>query len=762
MKKTQSLNGNWTLYYAPETSGCQDSYDAVMEKEFSHITAEVPGCVQLDLHRAGIELEPFYADNIHLYAKYEYYQWIYEKEFTVDRELKGERYLLSFGGIDTIADVYLNGTLIASPSDMFIEHEIDVSDVISLSGVNKIVVHIHSTMNYARNHDCTVGMRGTAHRNEICHVRKAPHSFGWDIAPRFVSAGLWRSVELKAVSNTRITESYYACSSLDRRTVTLQYALRFVTDSDDLTGFSVRVKGECGEHSFEFCHPAHFVSMNYTDKIMNPKLWWPLGYGDQNLYNVTMELIHNGKVVDVKTERVGLRTLSLDRRFDVGNQEFRFIVNNKPFFAKGTNWVPLDAIHSRDADRLERAHALLTECGCNMIRCWGGNVYEDHAFFDLCDEAGILVWQDFAMGNTNYPQDDEFAAVISNEVASVVKKLRNHPSIAIWCTDNEIDYKNADFELPTRTSHYNYVAYDVLPRVCALHDPYRVLIKSSPEIPEGFHKYDVPEQHLWGARAWYRDDFYARHSAKFVSEFGFHGCPSPSGIRRYIPENLIWPLDNEIWAVHSTEDIRLGMRNDRNVMMRNHVRIMYRDVPEDLEEFAILSQLYQAEALKFMMERCRSIDGFRGLLWWNMIDCWPQISDSVVDYYFNKKLAFYYMKRCQNPVICFITPIESWDYPVYVSNHTHNFANVRVTVRDGDTDGLLFEDTVTLDPDETSRIGTIKGITSEHRLFVIRYEVDGKEYANHFITGMPAYKKEDMLRWFEVIKKLPEPFDFTP
>ena len=756
----QTLNGEWTLYYAPEKGGAFDTYTPALTAAWPTVPAAVPGCAQLALHSAGLAPDPFFADNLHCYAEYEYYQWVYVRRFSATPAANGHRSLLCFHGIDTVADVYLNGTHLGRTENMFIAHEFDVTDLLNPSGENEVAVHIHSVMNFARQKGYNIGMRGTAHRNEICWLRKAPHCFGWDIAPRLVTAGLWRSVELKTVPNTRLTETYYACSSISCDEITLQYACRFVTDCDTLYGFEVRVTGECGDHRFTFTNPAHFVSMNYTAHITSPKLWWPHGYGEQPLYTVTMELLHNGEVMDARTERIGLRTVRLERRFTPGDQEFRLLVNEAPFFAKGTNWVPLDAFHCRDAARVQAAHDLLLDTGCNMIRCWGGNVYEDHAFFDLCDERGILVWQDFAMGNTNYPQTTDFTAVMEEEIGAVIRKLRNHASIALWCTDNEIDYKNESFDLPVRSNAYNRVAYETLPRLVQAHDPYRVLIKSSPEIPEGFHMYNVPEQHRWGARAWYRDDFYAKHTAKFITEFGFHGCPAPSGIRRYIPESHYWPLDNDLWAAHSTEDIRIERSNGRNEMMRNHLRIMYGQVPKDIETFAKLSQLYQAEALKFMMEHCRSLAGFNGLLWWNMIDCWPQISDSVVDYYFNRKIAYFYIKRCQQPLLAFVTPVNGWAHPVYVSNHTHAAQQVALSVADGDTGEVLLTGTYDLAANETRQVGAIRGFVSDKRLFVLRYTANGKEYGNHFITGMPAYDPQDMLRWFEVIRKLPEPFDF--
>lgn len=797
----QSLNGTWNLYYAPEIAGQPDAFAPELLNTWSKIPAQVPGNVEIDLEAAGITPDPFYADNLHAYTPYEYYQWVYETTFTLDETVltapkpdqnanSNHCVFLCFGGIDTIADIYLNGIHIGRTENMFIDHEFDVTDHLRNNTTNHLIIHIHSTMNFARSKEYNMGMRGTAHRNEICWLRKAPHMFGWDIAPRLVSAGLWRGVHLESRPATRLTETYYACSSLQHSPdvtkgdiITLQYGCRFITDHDTLEGFQIKIHGKYGDHEFEDIQPAHFVSMNYTTKIENAKLWWPYGYGEPNLYTVEMQLLYHGAIVDSRTERIGLRTVQLERNLGTvpanavnsihesepptpgsslqdPNQQFKFIINNEPFFAKGTNWVPLDALHSRDAQRLTKAHALLVDSGCNMIRCWGGNVYEDHPFYDLCDQSGILIWQDFAMGNTNYPQTRDFEDIMEHEIGSFVRKVRNHPSIAIWCSDNEIDYKNLGFELPSRDSSYNRIAYEILPRLIQAHDPYRLLIKSSPEIPAGFHMFNVPEQHLWGARAWYRDDFYRKNTAHFISEFGFHGCPAPSGIKKYIPEEFLWPLDNDIWAVHSTEDIRIERSNGRNEMMRNHLKIMYGQVPADLETFAKLSQLYQAEALKTMMENCRSRSDFHGLLWWNMLDCWPQISDAVVDYYFNRKVAYFYMRRCQQPLLAFVGELKHWSHPVYISNHSRKATLVKLSVTDGDTGEPLLAGTYEIPAAQTLTVGDIKSMVSEQRLLLIHYECEGRTYGNHFITGTPAYNPADMLRWFDAIRRLPEPFDF--
>ncbi len=750
------LDGAWTLSYAPERAGKPDEYVPGLEKDWARVPAAVPGNMELDLMRAGIAPDPFYGVNLYAYEKYEYYQWLYARDIRVPADFPGDRVVLRFEGIDTVADIYLDDQAVGQARNMFIEHEFDVTGLVRRGETQRLKVHIHSAMNEARNRKYTVAMRGTAHRNEICWLRKAPHAFGWDIAPRLLSAGLWRSASLVAQNNTRLTETYYATPKIEDGGIWLQYAYRFVTDADTLQGFRVRITGTCGNSSFAHELPAHFVSANHALFIPNPRLWWPRGYGDQPLYEVRMQLIRDGAVVDERAERLGLRTFRLARSFERGNQEFRMYANDMPIFVKGTNWVPLDALHSRDGERLSRAHALCVESGVNMIRCWGGNVYEQSAFFDRCDETGILVWQDFAMGNTNYPQTDAFVPALEQEMESFIQRVRNHPCLAVWSSDNEVDLKNMGYMYPHYDSRVNRVAHETLRRIVQAHDPYRFYLCSSPEIPEGFHTDDVPEQHTWGARAWFKDDFYKNSSAHFIGEAGYHGCPAPESIRKFIPPDMLWPFDNDAWAAHSTEDIRIEpVLNGRNRLMADQVKLLFGEMPADLDRFAALSQISQAEAMKFFVERTRALKWRRtGIIWWNMIDCWPQISDSVVDYYFVKKRAFHYLKRAQLPVLVFFGEISHWTHDVLLSNDTRESARISYSVEEADTGETVLRGEAEAPAGENIRLGQLTVIGSAQRLYVMRWRHDGRAFFNHYITGYPPYKAEDMLRWAEIIDAL--------
>ena len=521
------LNGPWTLYYHPEEGALPQTPDELHEADWPRIEAQVPGNVELDLMRAGIEEDPFYDQNLYNFRKYEFYQWWFERAFEAPAEWAGKRCALVFEGLDTYAEVFVNGEKVGEADDMFIPHEFDVTDALNFGAVNALHVRIRSAVNEARKQDFPAALVGCESSDEYTRVRKPSSMFGWDIMPRFVSAGMWRDVRVTARENTRLTQVYIATSHLSPGSARLTCRVRFETEDPRLEGFSVRVSGRCADSSFCREKPMFFVSGSVDIEVDNPRLWWPAGYGAQNLYDTAVELLKDGEVVDTWPLRVGIRRFEIVNILQPGDAgEFRIICNDTPILAKGSNWVPMDAMHSRDASRVEAALALFRDCRCNIVRCWGGNVYEDHRFFDLCDEYGIMVWQDFAMACAVYPTDAAFVSALEKEATSVVRKLRNHPSILLWAGDNECDEGQVGRGYPNYMSRYNPLTREVLPRVVSMNDPWRMFLPSSPYIPEGIERYEVPEQHNWGARAYFKDDFYKHSRAHFISECGYHGCPA--------------------------------------------------------------------------------------------------------------------------------------------------------------------------------------------------------------------------------------------
>ena len=760
MKNRLCLNGEWQLYYALEDGAMTDDLQ-YLRTCGERIPAWVPGNVELDLHKAGKEPEPFFGENIYQFRKYEFYRWQFERSFAAPKP-DGSRWVLDFEGLNNFADIYLNDEWIGSSQNSLIAHRFDVTEKLKYAEENTLTVRIRSAANVVRKMDIPAYVR-THENGHFMMVRMPSSSFGWDIMGRFPSAGMWRDVYLEAVKQERIVDAYYATRSVNADgSADMRLRYRWETDEPILDGFSLEVDGVCNDSHFHVEKKVGFVDGDIEWRVHDAMLWWPKGYGDASLYTVTLTLKKDGRVLDSRMDRIGIRRLELVNVLKPKDEgEFLIKANGCPILCKGSNWVPLDALHSRDAERLQAAHDLLDDAGCNIVRCWGGNVYEDHAFFDLCDERGIMVWQDFAMACACYSPDQAFAAQIEQEAAAVVKKLRNHPSILLWAGDNEVDEGLVGQGFAMEQHRYNALTREVLPRVVLMHDPYRVYLPSSPYIPFGIAQYEVPEQHNWGARAYFKDDFYKHSTAHFISECGYHGCPSPRSLAQFIPEKDLprW-LNNRVWDTHNTDYLTWGERSyNRIQLMHDQVDLLFGAVPDKLEAFARLSQITQAEAKKFFIERTRIKKWRRtGIIWWNMIDGWPQISDAVVDYYYRKKLAYHYIKRVQRPVAVLMDELVDWTHEVFLCNDSRTDCMVKYCIADGDTGEKYMEGEKLSPANQNVSLGKIRELAGRQKLYLITWEIDGKAYGNHYISGYPAYDAQQMLGWVEKIAALPASF----
>ncbi len=758
-----SLNGMWKLSYFLEGTADvpgPDDLDAVGSET---ISASVPGNVEMDLQRAGKVGDPFFGRNMYSFRKYEFYQWWYQREFEMPEGFAGKRCELLFHGLDCVAEVWLNGARVGECANMLAEQSFDVTDTLRIGATNHIAVRIRSPINAARSYDYDPILTSWENREECLWIRKAAHMYGWDIAPRFVSAGIWRPVEIIAHDTDEITDLYYYTANVGSESAKVVCHFKFETAEPILDGFSLRFTGKCGDHRFERELPVEFVAGKVYIDIPDPQLWWPKGYGEPCLYEMRCDLIREEKVLSSRTGRIGVRTVHLERT-EYGGEDgkFRFIVNGEPIMVKGANWVPLDAFHSRDAERVDEALELFDDLGCNMVRCWGGNVYEDHSFFNLCDERGIMVWQDFSFACAKYPQTDGFQKVVEEEGRKVIRKLRNHPSLAIWCGDNEID---GGFFSENLLPEDNRLTRDTLKRVVQSCDPHRPYIPSSPyispEVSRNMDKEDAPEQHLWGPRDYFKSRYYLDNTASFISEIGYHGCPNVSSIKKFIPQESLWPWDNDNWRLHSVEHWRRSRRGyNRNEIMVNQVKEFFGKVPDSLEGFAPASQISQAEAKKFFIELAR-MRKWRcsGILWWNVIDCWPQFSDAVVDYYFAKKLAYYYIRRVQVPVCIMIGEPSAWHLPVVVGNDSRDEISGSYSIKDADSGSIVLSGDFFVEANrnlEICRIGVSRG---EQKLFLIEWKTGDRKYGNHYLCGSPPFSLEIYRRWLRDIAILPQPFD---
>ena len=742
---TISLSASWDLYFGPQED--VKSIDETKEK-FQRITATVPGDAYLDLLNAGLIEDPFYGRNYFDLRKFEFYQWWYEKEFDLPEEFLDKRFKLIFHGIDTIATVWLNGNLLGKTQDMFVEHEFDVTGL--LKGKNTLIVKIDSPLLWAKekNYDAVnVSWEG---RDEALWLRKAQHSFGWDIAPRVVSSGIWKDVELREFKDDEIEELYYATSKIEENSADLDIFFKFRTGLKYFEEFLLRftfIDKYNYKQVFEF--PVEFITGHLTVKLDNPYLWYPKGYGEPDLYRVKCELLYNGEVLDERVDAIGIRTVHLERTETAEDGIFRFIINGIPVRARGSNWVPLDALHSRDKERTIPVLELFDDLGCNIIRCWGGGVYESEEFFNFCDSHGIMVWQDFALACARYPQREEFQKVLEEETRKVIRRLRNHPSLILWAGDNECDYAyNLENLLPSD----NILTRKVLPSVCKQLDPYRPYLPSSPYLSDivvrSKGKLSPPEQHLWGPRDYYKSRFYTENNAEFISEIGYHGCPNLESLKRFIPEEYLWTWDNDYWRAHSVEHWKTRRRSyNRNELMANQIKELFGFIPEKIEDFILASQISQAEAKKFFIERARLSDNIWGIIWWNVMDCWPQISDAIVDYYFSKKLAYSYIKRVQEPFFIMISEPEGWYVKVVGINDTLSRKEGTFIISDADGGEKVIDGNYSIEPLSKKVLGMIRVSRGEQKLFIINWQLDGKSYKNHYLLGNPPFSLERYTDW---------------
>ena len=591
--------------------------------------------------------------------------------------------------------------------------------------------------------------------------------YGWDIMPRAVSAGIWRSVFVEPKKKEEIKEFYiYPINTKGiKRYAALSFVFNVNIDERELIkNYSIRVSGQCKDS--RFCEEQRLWNTGgkYRIGVENPYLWYPMGRGEQDMYDITVELIKDGTVVDTYSTRLGIRSVELLRTSVTdkeGSGEFCFIINEEKVFVTGTNWVPLDAFHSQDVKRLNKALEMLTDLNCNMVRCWGGNVYEDHAFFDYCDEHGIMIWQDFSMACAIYPQDDAFAQTIYNEAEQIIKKLRQHPSLTLWAGDNECDLVYCDWEF-RKDPNQNRLTRKVLPQALADHDPLRPYLPSSPYIDEYAFAHggsiNLPENHMWGARSYYKSSFYSNALAHFASEQGYPGSPSPESLKKFLSPEKIWPYQTDEWIIHgaspeSTPDAEYGNTTPfyfRTGVMAKEIGELFGNIPDELIPFSVASQIVQAEAVKFFIETYR-IGKWRktGIMWWNLLDGWPQISDAVVDYYFCHKQAYYAIKMSQQPVCLMFGEMGDWGMSLYGINDTKSACQVTYCVKDLFADSaVVLEGKTTISADSSEAINFLPFSAAKQAFFLIEWEIDGVVHRNYHLAGTPKFEINSTVRAF--------------
>ena len=761
------LDGAWTLDFweqgrTPVTS--PEEMDGIL---FKSIPATVPGNVELDLLAAGLIEQPEIGSNVYLLRTYEGYQWRYSRHFRSPEYAEDDDLFLHFGGIDCFADVYVNGVHVGSASNMLIEHDFDVRDALAApGGDNLLEVYIRSSVLEGRKSvPPTISLNFA--QPESVFARRAPHTYGWDIMPRLVSAGLWRSVFLEVKPPVHIVDAHWYTNGMDLEartaSVYLDYTVTLPTRFQDGKMKAEVIISKDGKDKVHYSKKIYTHAIREKINVEDVEFWWPRGYGDPALYDVTLRILGNdGREVDACHKRLGIRTVKLEStttNTEENPGKFCFIINGERIYVHGSNWTPMDALHSRDPQHLEKAFSIVTDLNCNMLRCWGGNVYEDHAFFDLCDEEGVMVWQDFALGCTQYPQDLDFQKAILEEVRSVVVKLRTHPSIVLWAGNNENDqaltWSLKNFKIdPNR----DVISRETIPHALYECDPTRPYLPSSPYYSEevyalGNQTRFMPEDHLWGPRGYYKAPFYTDAKCLFASEIGYHGMPNRESLERMFPKESVYPWSDvkerrwkEDWL---TKAVRIfaeqGYTPDRNNLMINQVRLLFGEVPTDLDDFIFASQSVQAEAMKYFIEmfRGRKFAPNTGMLWWNIRDGWPLISDAIVDWYNSPKLAYYFIRNAQKDVCALINDPVDGACPLVVTNDTRKPVKGSVTVTDVKGGKVVFKGEYEVEANGRVTLARLPLPGGQGVLKIAYTGKDGEKLQNHYLYGEAPFNLKE-------------------
>lgn len=645
----QSLNGTWRLYNTDDPQ----KYD---------LPAAVPGSLYCTLLKEGKMENPYYRENEYISTDICADSCAYERSFDLNGEmLSAERILLKFYGIDTVSEIILNGKTVGTTNNMHREYVFDVTDLIEQSG-NILTVRIYSPIKYINERNAENPLWGVSSTmSGYPHIRKAHYMFGWDWGPKLPDMGIWRNVELIGVrgglidsifvrqDHSRAAEGIVSLSldaSLSH--ISAEHLGLFITVTDpDGNEITVSEKFSGGESK-----------KTIAAQISNAKLWYPRGYGNQPLYTVSAALVNEdtGERIDEYETSIGLRTITVSRdplpdgEHD-DSEEFAFTVNGIKIFAMGANYIPENQLIPKCSR--SKTEKLLKQCclaNFNMIRVWGGGYYPEDWFYDACDRMGLLVWQDFMFACSVYKADVDFCETVKHEIICNVKRLRNHPSLAMWCGNNEIEsmwqYWGIDSP-PEYKKDYLRIFEVLIPKVLHFYDPVTFYWPSSPSSGGGFcdsgvnHRGDSHYWDVWHGLKPFTE--YFKYKFRFCSEYGFESIPSIKTVRTFAEEqdlNLCCPvMEAHQKCEQGTEKIMYYL-----AQMSHY--------PYDFEGLIYATQMVQADAVRLNAEHMRRNRGVcMGCLYWQVNDSNPVISWSSMDYYHRWKALHYRAKHFYAPVL---------------------------------------------------------------------------------------------------------------
>ncbi|MFI8258824.1 glycoside hydrolase family 2 protein [Streptomyces filamentosus] len=664
MKDVTQLHEGWSLRH-----------------EGASLPAQVPGCVHTDLLAAGVIPDPFLGRNETEIAWVGRRAWSYGTELAHDSG--HERSELVFEGLDTVAEVLLDGAPLGSARNM---HRVHRFDVTGRSG--PLEVRFGSAYDEAERVRALTGDRPNVYPEPFQYVRKMACSFGWDWGPTVVTAGMWRPVRIEHWSTARLAE-VRPLVTVDGATGHVELRVRTArTDSGAGRPLTLRatVAGVVAETSFEGAETVLRL------EVPEPELWWPRGYGAQPLYGLDVELRDGaGTPLDAWSRRIGFRTVTVDRSPDAHGTGFTFVVNGVRIFARGVNWIPDDVLPSRiTPERYRTRLAQAADANVDLVRIWGGGIYEDDAFYDACDELGLMVWQDFLFACAAYPEEQPLRGEVEAEARDNVVRLMPHPSLVLWNGNNENlwGFRDWDWEEPLAGDSWGEGYYlGVLPRIVAELDPTRPYAAGSPWSGSWDHHPNDPRHgthHSW--EVWNRRDYadYRAEVPRFCSEFGWQAPPAISTLRRALPGEDLAP-DSPGMLHHQKAEDGNG-KLDRGI--ERHFGL-----PEgDFDRWHYLAQVVQARAVAAGIEHWRSHwPVCAGTVVWQLNDCWPVSSWAAIDGDGRLKPLHHELRRVYADRLLSLVPAEGG--PVLaLDNQSGTTWRTTVTLRRLTADGTVLKE----------------------------------------------------------------------
>ncbi len=666
--------------------------------------AVVPGTVHTDLLALGYIEDPFFGMNERSVQWIDKEDWLYDNHFVVtEAQQQSARRELTFYGLDTYADVYLNDSLILKADNMFRIWRVDVSRLTRV-GENHLRVRLHSPIKvdmpkwerfpdlyHASSDQSENG--GLLNRRLSPFIRKAPYHYGWDWGPRLVAMGIWRPVEFAVWNDAIIRDIFVEQQEVNRKRATILHHVTIEAEHETEATISVTdsASHRClASQKVTLHRGTNEFSLPYT--ISHPRLWWTNGLGAPYLYTFQTSVEGNSSPLTSNllpftlhhSSKIGLRSVQLHREADAEGEAFYFTLNGEKVFMKGANYIPCDVFLPRVNDSIyRRTISDAASANMNMIRVWGGGVYEDNRFYELCDELGILVWQDFMFACSMYPADEAFLENIRQEAIDNVRRLRNHPCIALWCGNNEVldawvnwgwkrqSEQRGGGQAERLWAEHKSIFFKTLPEVVAQYAPQTPYQPSSPYAREdGRRDLTRGDYHYW--EVWHAQkpiSEYNRVRARFFSEYGMQSFPELTTVRRFAPDPADWHIDSDVMMAHQ----RGGAH--ANQLIERYLEAEY-GRPAGFDTLLYVGQLMQGDAMKTAVEAHRRDKGYCwGSLVWQINDCWPVASWSTRDYYGRWKAAHYMLRRAMSDIL--VSPIQQPDGTLSVTLVNDRLSSVR-------------------------------------------------------------------------------------